>query len=238
MTVTRAGDLRVHVVGGPVEPGGAAVVLCHGFGAAGDDLVSLARGVDVGGGVRWFFPEAPLTIDFGGGMAGRAWWPIDMVALQSAMMRGESRDLEGAEPPGMSEARVALEGSIAALVRDQGLDPSRTVLGGFSQGGMLATEVALHATSPFAGLAVLSGTLMCRERWTTAARRQGAALHAVVTHGRRDPLLPFAGAEALRDVLLGAGADVRFIAHGGQHEIPASALDGLAELARRTLSRG
>ena len=111
MSVTRAGDLRVHMVGGldaAAEGDGASIVLCHGFGASGDDLVSLARVVDVGRGVRWFFPEAPLTIDFGMGMAGRAWWPIDMMALQTAMMRGEMRDLEGAEPPGMTGARVSI----------------------------------------------------------------------------------------------------------------------------------
>jgi Zn-dependent M28 family amino/carboxypeptidase len=66
---------------------------------------------------------------------------------------------------------------------------------------MLTTEIALHAEEPFAGLAILSGTLVSADRWAEAARARGASIHALQAHGRRDPLLPFAAAEALRDLV-------------------------------------
>ena len=236
MKIEKIGPLRVVAAGGVDRQGGGdgpAIVLCHGFGASGDDLVPLARVADVGAGVRWFFPEAPLAVDLGYGMSGRAWWPIDMVRLQEALMRGQARMLAGETPEGLAEARAALEGCLAVLEAEHGLRRDRTIVGGFSQGAMLTTEIALHASPAFAGLAVLSGNLLCEDRWKPAAERAGAGLRALVSHGRGDPILPFSGAEALRALLEQAGAEVMWVPHGGQHEIPHAALEGLGKLARR-----
>lgn len=231
--------LSVWATGGTDRDGGGdgpAIVLCHGFGAPGDDLVSLARVLEVGRDVRFFFPEAPLAIDFGGGAVGRAWWMIDMERLMALRERGETRQLADETPDGLAEARAALEGVLAELATSHGVARSRTLLGGFSQGSMLATEIALHAEEPFAGLAVWSGALLSEPRWRAAAKARAASIHAIVTHGRRDPILPFAGGEALRDLLVEYGADVRFVPHNGAHEIPESALAALTELARARLS--
>ncbi len=232
----KAGDLNVVGVGGTDREGGGdgpAIILCHGFGASGDDLVSLARVVDVGRETRWFFPEAPLDLSAMFGGDARAWWPIDVEALVMRQQRGELRELAKETPERLGKARAELLSTLDALEASHGVRRDRTILGGFSQGAMLTTEVALHAFDrPFAGLAILSGTLLSEERWIEAAKRTGPALHALVTHGKRDPILPFAGAEALRDMLTTAGATVDFVAHNGQHEIPESALLGLAKLAR------
>lgn len=238
----KAGTLDVWTAGGERGAGGEggsakgpAIVLCHGFGASGDDLVPLQRVVDAGRDVRWFFPEAPGTIDLGMGGAGRAWWPIDMMRLQQMIERGTPRDLAQETPEGMAAARAALEGCLAALEKEHGVDPGTTILGGFSQGAMLASEVVLHAERPFAGLAALSGALVSEDRWREAAATSGASIHAIVTHGRRDPILPFDGGRALAEMLASSGAKVRFVPHGGAHEIPPAALDALAELARERL---
>jgi phospholipase/carboxylesterase len=237
MTPTTIGPLRVRSFGGtPIERRGGgdgpAILLCHGFGAPGDDLCSLARVIDAGAGVRWFFPEAPIAIDFGLGMPGRAWWPIDMVRLQQAIMRGDRRSLMDETPPELASARAALEACIDALERDHGVARERLIIGGFSQGGMLTTEVALFASRPFAGLAVMSGTLLSQARWREAARASGPSLHALLSHGRADPLLPFEGASALRQMLEGAGARVEWVPHNGQHEIPMAVIERLGAFAK------
>lgn len=237
MKLTRLGDLQAIAAGGDDREGGGdgpAVLLCHGYGAPGDDLVSLHRVIDAGPGVRWFFPAAPLEVE--GGFGGRAWWPIDMMALQLAMARGLSRDLAARTPDGLPEAAEALRGAIAALARDHGVRRDRLVIGGFSQGAMLTTEVALGADEPFAGLAVLSGTLLHRERWQAAADARAKGLSVVQSHGRRDPILPFSGAEALRDVLTGAGAAVTFVPFHGAHEIPYPVIDAVGAFARARLA--
>src|SRR5258706_5087730 len=76
--------------GAPPAPS-LAVVLCHGYGAPGTDLVplgdELARFVKQGGGdaasradsLRFYFPAAP---DHAQGVPfGRAWWQLDMQRL-------------------------------------------------------------------------------------------------------------------------------------------------------------
>ena len=234
MTLSTIGPLRVRSFGGADRKGGGdgpAILLCHGYGAPGDDLCSLARVVPVGSDVRWFFPEAPLGVDFGYGMQGRAWWPIDMMRLQETIMRGQLHLLRESTPDGLTEARAALEACIDGIERDFGVARERLIIGGFSQGGMLTTEVALHAARPFAGLAVLSGTLLSEDRWREAARASGSSLHAVMSHGRADPLLPMDNAVALKDLLEEAGASVTWVPHGGQHEIPMIVLQRLGTFA-------
>ncbi len=235
MKQRRFGDLDVWCAGGSDREGGGdgpAIVLCHGFGAPGDDLVDLWRAVDAGKGVRWLFPEAPLSLEQMFGAPARAWWLIDMARLDEAIRTGRRDELAESTPDGMAEARAALEGCLAALEKDAGLRRDRSIIGGFSQGAMITTEVSLFAAKPYAGLAIFSGTLLCRDRWKDAAVKTAPSLHVAMTHGRRDPLLPFSLAEELRDILIGAGADLKFVAHNGGHEIPQAALDALAQLAR------
>ena len=235
MKTLTLGPLRVTATGGADREGGGdgpAIVLCHGYGAPGDDLVSLARVVDGGRELRWFFPEAPLELDLGMGMESRAWWHIDMIRLQEALMRGEARMLAEETPVGLAEARAALESCLDELSSKFGVARERLFLGGFSQGAMLSTELALHADRRFAGLVLMSGTLLSESRWRAAAANTGAQLDVLMSHGRADPLLPFQGAEALRALLEQAGAKVQWVPHGGAHEIPPAVLEGLGKFLR------
>ncbi|NUP09355.1 MAG: hypothetical protein HOW73_25155 [Polyangiaceae bacterium] len=235
----KVGNLDVWTAGGDDREGGGdgpAIVLCHGFGAPGNDLVPLWREIEAGRSTRWFFPEAPLAVDLGFGTTGRAWWPIDMMRLQEAIQAGRRDELANTMPDGLLEARAALETTLQELEAHHKLDRSRTLIGGFSQGAMVTTEIALHAgDNPYAGLVIFSGTLLCRDRWTEAAKNSAKTIHALQTHGRRDPLLPFSLAEELRDILKGAGAELEFVAHNGGHELPGSALEGLGRFARGRL---
>ncbi len=231
--IVQAGALRVHVMGSGTS--GPAVLLAHGFGAPGSDLVGLAEVVDGGPGVRWFFPEAPLDL-MPIGVPGRAWWPIDMARLQRAAMTGDIESLLHETPAGLPSARAALEGCLAALQRDHGVSPEQLVIGGFSQGAMLTTEIALHAARPFAGLAILSGTLISADRWRAAASSVGARLHVLQSHGRADPILPFEAAGRLRALLEKGGARLTWVEHRGGHEIPGNVVEQLGVFLRGRLS--
>jgi phospholipase/carboxylesterase len=92
-------------------------------------------------------------------------------------------------------------------------------MGGFSQGAMLATDVVLRENRDFAGLVVLSGTLLAASEWTPLMpKRKGFSV--LQSHGRSDPILPFLVAEKLRDALTSAGASVEFMPFNGGHGIP------------------
>ncbi len=236
------GKLRARVTGGDDREGsgtGPVVVLLHGYGAPGEDLVPLHRVIDAPRGTRFVFPEAPIRLaDTALGAAygdGRAWWPIDMAAIQMAMMRGEVRDMTGAAPEGSVAAREALIGFVEGLPAALGCAPDRIALGGFSQGAMLATDVTLRTELPVAALIVMSGTLLADKEWTPLmARRKG--LRVLQSHGREDPILPYAIAEQLRDRMITAGLEVTFVPFRGGHGIPPEVLQGVGTVLRASFA--
>jgi phospholipase/carboxylesterase len=230
-----AGGLSVLLAGGADREGGGdgpLVVLLHGFGAPGDDLASLWRVIDAPAATRWAFPAAPLALE-GMGYGGRAWWMVDIERLMRAGERGDRDDLAREAPAGMSEAHAR----VVAMLDELGtqLKPSKVVLGGFSQGAMLACDVALRTERTLAGVALLSGTLVAHDEWAPlAARRSGLAVFQ--SHGTEDPILPYAQAEKLRDMLRDAGVDVTWVPFRGGHAIPGTVTDGLGRWMRATLS--
>ncbi|WP_010582990.1 alpha/beta hydrolase [Schlesneria paludicola] len=208
----------------------AVVILCHGYGASGTDLVSIGQMLLKHSkltSVQFLFPEAPLSLEDLGMPDGRAWWPIDMRRLQMAAALGSFRDLRNDNPPHMAVAREMLVGLIRQWSERTGVPLSRFVLGGFSQGSMLATDVTLQLDENPAGLVVLSGTLLNEEVWRVRAAHH-KLLRVFQSHGSNDPILPFAAAGWLRDLLNQAGADVEFLPFSGGHEIPLEVLQRVA----------
>lgn len=202
------------------------VVLMHGFGAPGDDLVALAPMIDAP--VRFVFPEAPLEL---GGLYGdsRAWWLLDLARLEEDLRRGTPSDRRDEVPPGLSEARAHVMRFLDQLLARYAIDPGQLVLGGFSQGAMVALDVALHRATPPAALILMSGTLLAESVWTPRLPTL-AGVPVMMSHGRNDMLLPFGVAEVLRDKLVAVGAEVDWHPFIGGHEIPAAALAAVTKL--------
>lgn len=215
------------------------VVLCHGFGAPGTDLVPLASelalvGPRLRGRVRYAFPQAPLSLAEIGLPDGRAWWHLDVAAINSAIESGELRDLRGNYPDGVPEAREMLTTAVLELAEEAGLPLERVILGGFSQGAMLSTDVALRLPECPAGLCVLSGTLVAESEWRELASHRGS-MPVFQSHGRFDPILPFQGAVWLRDALVESGLSVEFHEFDGVHTIPYEALQRMVALMETVL---
>ena len=241
MRRVRVAELDVVLGGGPDREGGGTgplLLLMHGYGAPAEDLVPLARQLSVAKEVRFAFPAAPLVLETGlpPEVSGRAWWPIDMVELQRAVMRGDTATLTGRVPQGLSEARGHVLAVLDALERDHGVSPDKLVLGGFSQGAMLATDVTLHAERPPAALAILSGSLIAKSEWLPLMKAR-AGLPVLQSHGRADPVLSYEIAEMLRQELTHAGLAVEFVAFNGGHGIPNGAVEALGRLVTRATAR-
>jgi len=242
MRLLKAGQLMVRLAGGTDRAGGGSgplVVLMHGFGAPATDLVPLHQALEVTAEVRFAFPAAPLVLDANApdDFTPRAWWMIDIARMQMSMLRGEGTSIARETPPGLAAARSAVMGMLQAFETELDAPPERVVLGGFSQGAMLACDVALRAPRPPAGLAILSGAPLSVEEWQALAPKR-AGLPVLQSHGRSDPILPYAGAEWLRDMLLGAGLDVTWLPFSGGHGIPAGVLDQLGPfIARATAAK-
>jgi phospholipase/carboxylesterase len=230
------GGLQTRLRGGTDGKGagkGPVVILLHGFGAPGDDLVPLAEVMNLPAGTRWLFPEAPLPLSMGYGSA-RAWWMIDMARIQADRAAGLTRDLSVEVPNGLGLARERVLGFLKELPRHVPIEYKQTVLGGFSQGAMLTCDAVLHSEYPFAGLVQLSGNYLAQPVWgPRMPKRKG--LPVFQSHGVQDPILPYSGAERLRDALSTAGLEVDWQSFRGGHEIPAPVLTRLGLFLKRVL---
>jgi phospholipase/carboxylesterase len=229
--------------------GGPLVVLLHGFGAPGDDLVGLSGALASSPEIarlpvapRYLFPHAPVAMEPGFDEGGRAWWMIDMMAMQLAAMRGEAVDRSKDIPPELASVRGAITTLLDEAQRELGVAGEEVVLGGFSQGSMVACDVALQTDRPLAGLAILSGTLLAEPQWGPrfVTRAHGAPgvrpLPVFQSHGKDDPVLPFAQAEQLRDRFIAAGVPVRWVPFRGGHGIGPEVLGALAGFIAGALS--
>jgi phospholipase/carboxylesterase len=238
MREEQVGGLRTRVTGGTDGKGGGrgpVVILLHGFGAPGDDLVSLADDLTVPAGTRFVFPEGPFSLSFGPSEA-RAWWIIDMARIAADRAAGRMRDLSQDIPKGLAPARETMLAFLEEVERKFGADPRKTVLGGFSQGAMLSCDAMLHSDRPYAGLVQLSGNVLAQPLWgPLMPKRKG--LPVFQSHGVQDELLPYVGAERLRDTLLHAGLSVEWHSFRGGHGIPRSVLQRLGPFITKAVTQ-
>lgn len=226
--MTSLAGLSAHVGGGSDGRGGGdgpVVVLLHGFGAPGTDLVPLGAEIRSEAEVRFVFPMAPHVLDRYSppNAAARAWWMIDIEELQVAVLTRNYAELIERKPEGIDAARAQLEEFLELLLKELGVPSERCVLGGFSQGAMLATDTLLRSERRYGGLLAMSGTLLTRSEWSALLPKQ-RGLPVLVSHGDQDPILPFELADELRTLFSNAGLDVEWVPFRGGHGIPGPVL--------------
>lgn len=238
----RVGDLDVVITGGTDGMGGGdgpLVVLLHGFGAPGTDLVGLAPYLSAPKDTRFAFPAAPISLssipELGFGMMdSRAWWLIDMERIQMDLMARRFDRMAAEVPAGLKEAREKIEHTLDALEKGLRVPAGKTVLGGFSQGAMLSADVMLRSARKLAGVVLWSGTIIAEPEWVSRLER-AHGLPILQSHGVMDPILPFEQAERLRDHLQGADAKLDFVAFRGGHEIPDLVVEKTSAFLQRVL---
>lgn len=198
----------------------ALVILLHGYGSNGDDLISSAALVqpflpDAG----FVAPEAPSQIPH---MANaRQWWPIESF---SPVERASGADA----------AASGLDMFITHELAQAQLPDDRLLLIGFSQGAMMALHVGLRRQQPIAGIIGISGMLVAPERLAADIRSRPPVL---LVHGTEDQVVPFRSMEMASRTL--AAVDVRVETHvspGLGHSVAQDGLSAAADFARRVLA--
>ena len=214
-------------------PTTGVVVLLHGFGAPGNDLVALAEYLDLPTGTACVFPEAPLALPPAYGN-GRAWWMVDFERFERALMSNGAIDITNDVPDGLTNVRAMIGKLLDEVEAAIAVAGSRIVLGGFSQGAMVALDAAFTSTRPLAGVIALSGTHIAASIWKPGIEAR-AGFSIFQSHGRHDPILPFAISDKLHNTLQAAGLNVTWLPFAGAHEIPPQVLAGAATFIRARL---
>jgi phospholipase/carboxylesterase len=177
------------------------MVLCHGYGADGNDLIGLAPHLQQFlPTVAFAAPNAPERCQG----AGYQWFPISRLDPHEA-----HRGVESAAP--------ALELFLDAELKHMGLPPDRLILGGFSQGTMMSLHVGLSRTVKPVAILGFSGMLTAPE----PLPRLGAdAPPILLTHGDADQVIPPQALFMAAGALGRAGALVQWhLSRGAGHTI-------------------
>jgi len=184
----------------PPRAGGAAealVILLHGWGADGNDLIGLAP--------HWaahlppaefLSPHGPFPCDTG---FGRQWF--------SLAGRSPERVLAG-----VRATVPVLDDFITAALGERGLDERRLALVGFSQGTMIALHVALRRARAVAGVLGYSGRLIGA---AALADELSAKPPVLLVHGTADEVLPIEGMREAKRVLAALGVPVEALERPG-----------------------
>jgi phospholipase/carboxylesterase len=185
------------------------MVLLHGYGADGRDLISL--GYEWGSlfpDMLFVSPDAPTPSGSGG--PGFEWFAIDW----------DRRDL--ARQVGLPLAAPVLVNFLIDLWAQTGVGPAQTVLVGFSQGAMLALHVGTALDRQLAGIVAFSGAFSPAEGFDA---ERFAKPPVALIHGAADQVVDVAGSREAAQALSDAGFDVSLhISPGLGHGI---APDGL-----------
>jgi phospholipase/carboxylesterase len=167
------------------------MLLLHGYGSNGADLISLApHWQQALPDALFLAPNAPQRC--GGMGSGYQWWSLSAFTPQ-ALASGAA----GAAP--------AIDAFIDRKLAQYGLTEAQLALVGFSQGTMMALHVGLRRKQQVAGIVGYSGML------TGAAELAHASITkppVLLVHGSADPIVPVASLHAAKAALDRLGVDV------------------------------
>jgi phospholipase/carboxylesterase len=220
MPQTLSGPMLAPLSGGAPKQ---LVVLLHGYGSNGDDLIGLAP--------AWqpTLPDAlflsPNAHEGVPGYAGGYQW------FEPAM----TGDRVAGRQVGTRLAAPVIKAFLADLWTQTGLTAGDTILAGFSQGAMMALHVGLSLPEPLMGVIAFSGSFLPADNFGAPDLPKPPVC---IVHGDMDQVVEPIHGEDAHAALVAAGYDVRYhVSHGVGHGIApdglAFATDFIASLAQK-----
>lgn len=177
----------------------AVIIWLHGLGDSGHGFAPIVPELRLPDelGIRFVFPHAPVRpVTINGGMQMNAWYDIKTMDLENR-----------ADETGVLESAALCE----QLLEDEisrGVPADKIILAGFSQGGVIALQVATRLEKSLAGVMAMS-TYMCKPE-KLAAEKTAANLNTPIfmAHGTMDEVVPTSAGTTARDTLLDNGYKV------------------------------
>jgi phospholipase/carboxylesterase len=197
----------------------ALIVLLHGLGANGADLMGLAPYLeDAAPGAEFLAPDAPQ--------------PCDMAPMGFQWFSLQDRRME-VMVPNAAAATPTLNQFLDQELANRDLPPSRLVLVGFSQGTMMSLQVALRRPEPIAGVVGFSGALLESPDLDHAVTARPPLL---LIHGTDDGIVPYAALGRAETRLTGLGLTVDTLTCPGVgHSIDDAGLTAAGRFIARVL---
>ena len=188
------------------------IVALHGFCATAHDLLGIAPHIQQGE-VLFLCPQGPMMIEPAPGQRAYGWFPLSGA--------GEI------DPAALVGARGVLEGFLEDAMDTYPIDPDRIVLMGFSQGGVMAYDLALGRPERYKALVALSSWLPDAIIAGLQDNDARASLVTLLIHGSQDPMISIDAARDARDKLRGLGIEPAWGEYEMGHEINQAALRDL-----------
>ena len=192
----------------PGEGSSPTVIALHGWGASAQDLLGLAPHFPDR--FLTLCPQGITTLPIAPGVQGYGWFPL---------VPGQPP-----EPRAFLKASAQLRAFVEQARERYRLDRRKTVVLGFSQGGLMGFDLALREPEGFAGLIALSSWLpeLLAANLPQVSAQQGFPV--LVLHGTEDQLIEVARARETRQILERFGVDLSYQEFAMGHEISPEAL--------------
>ncbi len=199
----------LHTVHVPAGDGPFPTVFAlHGWGAGGHDLLGLAPNLPAG----WMMicPEGQVEVPIGPGAVGHGWFPL---------VPGQPPDARA-----FRRASTSLRAFVESARLNYPVDPRRAVVLGFSQGGLMAYDLALRDPQSWAGVVALSTWLPELLASNLPRLEAQKSLPVLVLHGTEDQMVGIDKGRQSRSVLEEIGVDLTYQEFPMAHEIRPEAL--------------
>ena len=192
------------------DPAGA-IVLLHGRGTSERDLLPLLEVLEPDRRLVGALPRGPLELP----PMGHHWYIVPRVGYP--------------DPDTFNASYALLDGWLQGLAEKTGVSPERTLIGGFSQGTVMAWALGLGPGRPRpAGILAMSGFIPTvpdfELSWENAK-----GLPIFISHGAADPVISVDFARDARDRAKAAGADVLYRETDVPHTVDPRIVPGLIE---------
>ncbi len=211
-----------------IEPGhrdaDASVIWLHGLGASGHDFEPIVPELRLPDSlaVRFVFPHAPqIPVTVNGGMVMPAWYDITALDLERKLDEGQL----------LNSAQRTIDLIEREMAR--GIDSTRIIIAGFSQGGGVACHAALTFTKPLAGLMALSTYFPTGHITVPHDANRNLPVH--IFHGTGDPMVPEVLGQRAAQQLREWGYQPEYSSYPMGHEVCLEEVRDIAAFMRRCL---
>lgn len=193
----------LHRPAAPSTPSPWLLVLLHGVGSQERDLFELHP----------FVPKAfhvlSLRAPHRVGPGAFAWFAFS-VGPDGSRQIHESQE---------AESRKQVAHAVEVAARELGIAPGRVVVGGFSQGGIMALSLLLTRPELMRAALVWHGRLLAQALDHAAPPEALQGKNLWVSHGLQDHVIPLANAHAIREHVQGLPLALTYAEFPGAHEI-------------------